>query len=114
MAEYVHGYDESVLRSHSWRTAANSAAYLIPHITPAMHILDVGCGPGTITADLAKLVPQGKAVGIEYDAAGEVLQKARELAKANNVENVEFSAGDVCRPHPPTSPCKYSPWSNTN
>lgn len=45
---YVHDYQVSVLRSHSWRTAANSAAYLLPHITPAMNILDVGCGPGTI------------------------------------------------------------------
>ena len=49
---YTHGHHESVLRSHRWRTAANSCAYLLPHLRPDMSLLDVGCGPGTITADL--------------------------------------------------------------
>ena len=53
MAQYTHGHHESVLRSHRWRTAENSAAYLLPHLGPARTLLDVGCGPGTITADLA-------------------------------------------------------------
>ncbi|MEU7161670.1 class I SAM-dependent methyltransferase, partial [Streptomyces chrestomyceticus] len=52
-AVYTHGHHESVLRSHTWRTAANSAAYLLDAIEPHMEILDIGCGPGTITADLA-------------------------------------------------------------
>ena len=29
---YTHGHHESVLRSHVWRTAENSAAYLLPHL----------------------------------------------------------------------------------
>ncbi|HEY9306337.1 MAG TPA: methyltransferase type 11, partial [Microbacterium sp.] len=29
---YIHGHHESVLRSHSWRTVLNSAAYLLPHL----------------------------------------------------------------------------------
>jgi hypothetical protein len=31
-AVYTHGHHESVLRSHRWRTAENSAAYLLPHL----------------------------------------------------------------------------------
>ena len=31
---YTHGHDDGVLRSHRWRTAANSAAYLLPHLAP--------------------------------------------------------------------------------
>ena len=50
---YTHGHHESVLRSHTWRTAENSAAYLVPALRPGMDLLDVGCGPGTITTDLA-------------------------------------------------------------
>ena len=50
---YLHGHHDSVLRSHRWRTAENSAAYLLPWLTPAARLLDVGCGPGTITVDLA-------------------------------------------------------------
>jgi 2-polyprenyl-3-methyl-5-hydroxy-6-metoxy-1,4-benzoquinol methylase len=53
MTAYTHGHHESVLRSHSWRTAENSAAYLLGQLSPGMSLLDVGCGPGTITADLA-------------------------------------------------------------
>ena len=30
--KYTHGHHESVLRSHTWRTIANSAAYLAPHL----------------------------------------------------------------------------------
>ena len=65
MNVYTHGHHESVLRSHRWRTAANSAAYLLPHLGPGMSLLDVGCGPGTITADLAKLVAPGRVTALE-------------------------------------------------
>jgi hypothetical protein len=53
MTTYTHGHHESVLRSHRWRTAENSAAYLLPHLRRTDALLDVGCGPGTLTADLA-------------------------------------------------------------
>jgi hypothetical protein len=51
---YTHGHHPSVLRSHTWRTIANSAAYLEPHLSEGQRILDVGCGPGTITAEFAE------------------------------------------------------------
>ena len=50
---YTHGHHESVLRSHNWRTIANSAAYLAPQLVGGSRVLDVGCGPGTITAEMA-------------------------------------------------------------
>ena len=62
---YTHGHHESVLRSHKWRTAENSAAYLLPHLTPGMSLLDVGCGPGTITIDLARRVAPGRTIGLD-------------------------------------------------
>ena len=43
MAEvYTHGHHEAVLRSHTWRTAENSAAYLLPHLRAGLDLLDVG------------------------------------------------------------------------
>ena len=54
---YTHGHHESVLRSHRWRTAENSAAYLLPHLRPGLSLRDVGCGPGTITVDRAAHAP---------------------------------------------------------
>ena len=65
MARYTHGHDESVLRSHRWRTAENSAAHLLPHLRAGASLLDVGSGPGTITADLADLVAPGLVTALE-------------------------------------------------
>jgi SAM-dependent methyltransferase len=92
---YLHGHHDSVLRSHRWRTAENSAGYLIARLPSAPDILDVGCGPGTITADLAALAAPGRVVGV--DAAGDVLAEAREAAAGRGVSNVGFEVGDVYR-----------------
>ncbi|MGP8297729.1 class I SAM-dependent methyltransferase [Streptomyces inhibens] len=92
-AVYTHGHHESVLRSHTWRTAANSAGYLLDSLRPHMQILDIGCGPGTITADLAALVPDGQVTGLEY--APDVLAQARATAAGRGLENVRFTVGDV-------------------
>ncbi|KAF4186721.1 hypothetical protein CNMCM7927_005108 [Aspergillus lentulus] len=92
-ATYTHGHHPSVLRSHTWRTAANSAAYLLPHLRPDMHILDIGCGPGTITVDLARLVPQGHITGLELSPS--VLEQARSLAADNAISNITFLSADA-------------------
>lgn len=93
-ANYTHGHSEAVLRSHTWRTAANSAAYLLPHINkPDLVILDAGCGPGTITADLALLVPKGKVVACDFEAT--ILDQAKEACESKGATNVEYVAGDV-------------------
>jgi ubiquinone/menaquinone biosynthesis C-methylase UbiE len=68
-APYTHGHHESVLRSHRWRTAENSAAYLLADLRPGMALLDVGCGPGTITCGLARRVAPGRVVGVDASAA---------------------------------------------
>ena len=90
---YTHGHHESVLRSHRWRTAENSAAYLLPHLAPGMSVLDVGCGPGTITIDLARRVAPGRVLGL--DTAEAPLLGARAEAVAAAATNVEFAIGDA-------------------
>ncbi|HSJ33505.1 MAG TPA: methyltransferase domain-containing protein [Acidimicrobiia bacterium] len=90
---YTHGHHDSVLRSHRWRTVANSAAYLVPRLRPGLDLLDVGCGPATLTADLARLVAPGRVVGL--DVAPAVLGEA--LAATGDQPNVEIVAGDVYR-----------------
>jgi ubiquinone/menaquinone biosynthesis C-methylase UbiE len=92
-AVYTHGHHESVLRSHRRRTAANSAAYLVAALRPGQDVLDVGCGPGTITADLAALVSPGTVTGI--DASGDILRSARDSATARGVDKVRFLVADV-------------------
>ncbi|MCW7944110.1 ubiquinone biosynthesis methyltransferase UbiE [Streptomyces hygroscopicus] len=92
-AVYTHGHHESVLRSHTWRTAANSASYLLDVLKPHMRILDIGCGPGTITADLAELVPDGHVTGV--DRAPGVLEQARATAAVRGLSHVDFAVADV-------------------
>lgn len=90
---YVSDHSESVVKSHKLRTAANSAAYLLNHVLPNMQICDVGCGPGSITTDLASLVPNGQVVGIE--TGQDVVEKARSTAAERGVMNVIFQVGDA-------------------
>ena len=75
---YTHGHHESVLRSHTWRTAENSAGYLLNSLRPGLDLLDVGCGPATITIDLARRVAPGRTVGL--DRASEVIDQAKALS----------------------------------
>jgi SAM-dependent methyltransferase len=88
---YTHGHHASVLRSHRWRTIENSAAYLLPYLHAGLDVLDVGCGPGTITVDFAPRIAPGTVVGV--DRSSEVLEGARRAA--GHVSNVRFESGDV-------------------
>lgn len=90
-ARYTHGHHPSVLRSHKWRTAVNSASYLLPHLRPDATVLDVGCGPGTITADLAALVPNGSVLGVDVEP--NIVAAAN--ASYSNSENLTFATADV-------------------
>ena len=90
---YTTDHSKTVLQTHSWRTAQNSAPHLIPHIQPTHKILDVGCGPGSISISLAKLVPGGSVTGVEYVA--DPLSGARALAQAEGVTNITFQEGDI-------------------
>ncbi|EMD36434.1 hypothetical protein CERSUDRAFT_84587 [Gelatoporia subvermispora B] len=99
---YVHDHSEAVLNSHRQRTAESSAAYLLPYIRHDMRILDIGCGPGTITIGLAQRVPQGEVIGVEN--LPEILEQARSIAAAEGVTNVKFELADLkALPYPDDS-----------
>jgi SAM-dependent methyltransferase len=88
---YTHGHHESVLRSHRWRTAENSAGYLLPHLVSGTSLLDLGCGPGTITVDLARAVAPGPVIGI--DRSEDAVRAARGLL--DPASTVSFETGDL-------------------
>jgi SAM-dependent methyltransferase len=67
--------------------------YLLPHLTPGLSLLDVGAGPGTITADLAARVAPGRVTAVEINP--EVLGLAQAQARAREQSNIEFVAADV-------------------
>ena len=90
---YTHGHHASVLRSHSWRTVENSSSYMLNLLEPGQDLLDVGCGPGTITIGLANRVFPGKVIGI--DTSDEVLSCARQEAASYELDNIEFKNQNV-------------------
>jgi SAM-dependent methyltransferase len=92
-ARYTHGHHESVLRSHRRRTAEDSAAYLLPHLKPGLSVLDIGCGPATITADLAARVAPGTVLAVDQSA--DVLDEARAEIERRTLSNVTFATADV-------------------
>ena len=91
-AKYTHGHHASVLASHRWRTMANSAAYLEPRLIAGRSLLDVGCGPGTITAEFAERLAPGRVVGL--DSAADAIAAASAHAVKVGAE-VSFVQGDA-------------------
>jgi ubiquinone/menaquinone biosynthesis C-methylase UbiE len=88
---YAPGHHPAVTSNHTIRTATHDASFLLPHLKPHHHILDIGCGPGTITSGFAAHVSQGSVTGI--DLSPEVITQAQSLA--SEIPNVTFKVGDV-------------------
>jgi SAM-dependent methyltransferase len=88
---YTHGHFRTVLDDHARRTASNSAGFLLPHLAATDRLLDIGCGPGSITLDLAALVETVSGL----DSAPQALERARRDADDRRVGNAEFVEGDV-------------------
>jgi ubiquinone/menaquinone biosynthesis C-methylase UbiE len=91
--KYTHGQGKEVARAFSERTAASHAAFFIPHLQSGMSLLDCGCGPGSITIDLATLVAPGEVIGI--DMAENHLEIGRKNAKERGVSNLRFETANV-------------------
>ncbi|KAL8738302.1 MAG: hypothetical protein Q9181_000891 [Wetmoreana brouardii] len=96
---YLTGYTPSSTVHHEWRTAQNSAQYLLPTLTqmanhnPHLTLLDIGAGSGTITTSLASFMPQGKVIAV--DISEEILQKAKRHADDVGAGNVEIRQASV-------------------
>jgi ubiquinone/menaquinone biosynthesis C-methylase UbiE len=90
---YTHGHAPATVRQHGRRTAEEAAAFLLPDLRPGLHVLDVGCGPGSITRGLAERVAPGRVVGV--DLSRETLAAARQDAAARGLDNLRYEAASV-------------------
>jgi SAM-dependent methyltransferase len=90
---YINGYDERVVAALARRGAGEALAFLRPHLRPGLRVLDGGCGPGSITADVAELVAPGEVVGVDREP-GQV-EAARRRAAERGLGNVRFEVGSL-------------------
>jgi SAM-dependent methyltransferase len=83
---------EPLFQSFTWPLALRMAA--VTQIGDGQRVLDVGCGIGDPTLQVAVLVgPHGRVLGV--DLVEDMLATARERAAALGLGHVEFRAGDI-------------------
>ncbi|KAK4466301.1 S-adenosyl-L-methionine-dependent methyltransferase [Cladorrhinum samala] len=103
---YHIGYKEDTLKAFELRNATTCLGYLLPtleSLPPTFTLLDVGCGPGSITFDLARRFPKAKIIGLDL---------GKEVVERNNANiptyapgtGIEFRAGNVLEPESFLSP----------
>ena len=92
-SEYAMGYSDIFLRLLRRRSASRNAAHLLPLLRPGMSLLDLGCGPGSITLGLAQAVYPGRVTGLDRNE--EQLELARRGASEDQVENARFVNGSA-------------------
>ncbi|POS68743.1 methyltransferase [Diaporthe helianthi] len=98
---YTQGYSKAAVASHASRTIESDASFLIPHLRATDHVLDVGCGPGTITVGFGSIATKGSVIGI--DISEEVLELAQAtLDRAKTTSPESKSSG-------PSSLAKLAP-----
>ncbi len=85
--------DEAWSRAVYARRTGDVGAFLAPHLRPGMRLIDCGCGPGSITVDLAEAVAPGTTVGI--DLRLHALAEARALARERGIATLTFQAASV-------------------
>lgn len=91
--QHVKGDDPTVTRLYGERTATTSSQYFITHIKKTSKILDVGCGPGVITSDLAKIASEGNTIGIDNSPG--IVAEASKAFPPFDVPNLAFAVGDA-------------------
>lgn len=90
---YTLGYSPATIQALQERTLATCASFLLPYLRPGLTVLDCGCGPGSLTIELAERVAPGRVVGIDVDP-GQVA-RAQALAADRGIANVRFETADV-------------------
>ena len=99
---YTVGDAEAQRKYLGQRTATEWVGFFLPHIDAGMNLLDCGCGLGSITLDLARIVFPGNVTGIDLDS--EQLDFARSEATKRGAKNVRFEQASVYKlPFPDSS-----------
>ena len=88
-AHWAENADRYEATNAPYRSVLRDAAAL----TPGSTVLDVGCGTGGSTRDVARVATSGSALGVDLSAR--MLDRARERAAAEGLTNVRFEQADA-------------------
>lgn len=92
MAKIIHRENQSANKIFDNRCLKDDFKTLIPFLKEGMSVLDIGCGTGAISKDIAKLVGRsGKVIGIDHTEG--FIQSGKESYK--DVENLELIHSDL-------------------
>ena len=105
---YTHGHHEACSAATPGAPRRTRPAYLLPHLSAGMDLLDVGCGPGTITVDLARRVAPGRVLGDRPRRGRRRDGPGTRRRSHGTPAPIEFRAGDVYRSTRPTTPSTSS------
>lgn len=89
-----YGYDVGVIQAqYAGRGAEGVVDFFLRHLEPGMSVLDCGCGPGTITQGLARIVAPGKVIGCDLEPG--MVARAQSLAAGAGLDNLSFQVGNI-------------------
>ena len=91
--DYTSGFSDPYMQYLMRHTAETHAAYLLPYLRPGLRVLDMGCGPGTVSVGMAKAVQPGEMHGIDMEESQ--IELARSVAEEAGQSNAIFHVGDV-------------------
>jgi ubiquinone/menaquinone biosynthesis C-methylase UbiE len=93
-SKYAFGYKYGIVDYLRFR-GKRSADFVLPHLRPGMRLLDCGCGPGTITIELAKAVAPGEVIGIDLEVSQ--IDIAQNHARELGMTNLKFEVVDLLK-----------------
>lgn len=91
--EYTLRDNPAFAANLAMRSASQCADFFLPYLAAGMDLLDCGCGPGSITLDLAEVLSSGSVVGLDIDASSVAM--ARAAQQRRGCTNARFQVGDL-------------------
>lgn len=94
------GYNKTTVKNFELRKVSKFLQYLLPALEtlpPKFSLIDIGCGPGSITFDLARRFQQARIIGL--DQSNDIIERNQSSIEehAPNTK-LEFCVGNILRP----------------
>lgn len=89
--QYTPGYSHNATQFMAQRHADAHAGFFMPYLKPGMSVLDCGCGPGSITLDLATQLTEGYIIGIDINES----QIETAQNQGSHLKNIHFQIANV-------------------